>query len=62
MAEKKIKEVTTDAPAYTKAQLMASDKYASRRDLIGALLDENNIYTCEQVNRMIKNYLKGMVI
>lgn len=62
MAEKKATEATAAVPAFTKAQLMASNKYASRKDLIGALLDENKTYTCEQVYELIEKYLKGKVI
>ena len=41
MADKKATEATAAVPRFTKAQLMASNKYANRKDLIGALLDDN---------------------
>lgn len=62
MAEKKATEATAAAPTFTKVQLMASNKYASRKDLIGALLDDNKTYTCVQVDGLIEKYLKGKVI
>lgn len=62
MADKKLKEATTAAPRFTKVQLMTSDKYANRKDLIGALLDDNKEYTTEQVDELIDKFLKGKVI
>lgn len=61
MAEKKISEAKTTAPVFTKVQFLASAKYASRKDLIGALLDDDKSYTCEQVDGLIEKYLKGRV-
>lgn len=62
MAEKRATEVTTAVPTFTRAQLMASNKYASRKDLIGALLDDTKTYTTAEVDALIEKYLKGKVI
>ena len=62
MADKKATEATAAVPRFTKAQLMASNKYANRKDLIGALLDDNTEYTTAQVDELIEKYLKGKVI
>ena len=62
MADKKATEVTETAPRFSKTQLMTSRKYASRKDLIGALLDDTKTYTCEQVDELIEKYLKGKLI
>ena len=62
MANKKTEEVAAAAPLFTKAQLTASHKYAARKDLVGALLDDNKEYTTAQVDELIENYLKGRVI
>lgn len=59
MAEKKTAETTAK---FTKAQLAASDKYADRKDLIGALLADNEEYTITQVEDLIERYMKGEVI
>ena len=61
MTEKRATETTT-APHFTKAQLMGSHKYASKRDLIGALLNDKETYTTEQVDALIEKYLKGKVV
>lgn len=62
MAEKRTTEVTAETPSFSKAQLMASNKYADRKDLIGALLDNNKTYTTAQVDSLIEKYMKGKVI
>lgn len=56
--EKKTTEPAAAAPRFTKAQLMAANKYANRRDLIGALLDDNAEYTTTQADELIRKYLK----
>lgn len=61
MAERKSSEVTAAVPRFSKARLMSSEKYASRKDLIGALLDDKTEYTTEQVDALIAKYLKGKV-
>jgi len=57
MAEKKNKE----APAFTKGQLLASKKYANRRDILNALLADGKTYTTAQVDALIEKYMKGPV-
>lgn len=49
------------APAYSKAQLAASQKYANRRDLISALLDDGKTYTLDEVDTLIEKFMKGKV-
>lgn len=41
---------------YSKQQLMASQKYAHRRDLIAALLEDGKTYPLAEVDTLIKNY------
>jgi hypothetical protein len=57
MADKKNKE----APAFTKDQLLASKKYANRRDILNALLVAGETYTIAQVDALIEKYMKGPV-
>ena len=57
MAEKK----TTEAAAFTKAQLVASQRYAEKQDLINALLVDGKTYTTDEVDALIEKYLKGTV-
>lgn len=62
MTGKKNTEISEAVPRFTKAQLMNSKKYADRKDLIGALLDDGIEYTISQVDEMIEKFMKGKVI
>ena len=46
----------TTEPAFSKEQLINCKKYAGRRDLVNALLDDNQKYTFSQVDRMIQAF------
>lgn len=49
------------AAKYTKGQLIGSKRYAKRRDLLGAILDDGQQYTIEEVETAIDRYMKGKV-
>lgn len=53
----------TKAAAYThsKEQLLKALKYATYKDLLGALLDDNRMYTLEEIDTLIENFMKGEV-
>ena len=44
---------------YTKEQILRSDVYRYRRDLVGALLEDGKSYEIKEVDNMVENYLKG---
>ena len=46
---------------YTKEQLAASKRYANRRDLIRALLEDGKAYTLKEADALIEKYMKGKV-
>ena len=48
-------------PMFSKEQILASDRYANRRDLVDALLDTDKSYTLETVDNLIDKYMKGQV-
>ena len=48
-------------PMFSKEQILASARFANRRDLVDALLDENKSYTIETVDKMIDDFKKGKV-
>ena len=48
-------------PLFSKEQILASDRYANRRDLVDALLDTDKSYTLETVDNLIDKYMKGQV-
>lgn len=54
-------EAAAAAATYTVDQLVASKRYANRRDLIRALLDSGKRYTLDEVDRLIESYMKGQV-
>lgn len=55
------KMAKTEKGLYTKEQLMASRRYAGRRDLLDALLEKGKGYSLEEVDRKIEAFEKGMV-
>ena len=63
--KKKVDEVQTNVEQteakFSKEQLIASDKYANRRDLVSALFDDNETYTIATVDKKIEEFMKGKV-
>lgn len=48
----------TDAAKIYKEQFLKSARYADRRDLINALLEDGKAYTAQEVSEMVGAYLK----
>lgn len=46
---------------FTKEQLLASQKYAGRRDLLEALLEEEKTYTAAETDAVIDKFMNGRV-
>lgn len=46
---------------YTKAQLLRSDRYKGRRDLVCALLEDGRGYSLREVDERLEKYEKGKV-
>lgn len=46
---------------FTKEQLVASERFRDRRDIVEALLVTGELYTVRAVEEKIENYLKGKV-
>ena len=57
----KQKKATTPEPVFSKEQLLASNRFQDRRDLLEALLDEKKTYTMKAVEETITKYMKGKV-
>ena len=49
------------ATKFSKAQILKSAKYKGQHDIVDALLAENEKYSIEDVDKIIKNFLKGGV-
>lgn len=46
---------------FSKEQILASSKYANRRDVLGAILSDNDTYTFEKVDSLLDKFMKGKV-
>ena len=46
---------------YTKNQIVNSKTFKENKDLLNALLEENKLYTKNEISEIIKNYKEGMV-
>ncbi len=44
---------------YSKAKLLTFRRFADRRDLLCALLDDDTMYTIKQVEKMINDFMRG---
>ena len=60
MAKKTI-ETETSATKHSKRQLIEADKYKHNRDILEALLEEQNKYSHKEVENIIEGFLKGEV-
>ena len=54
----KTQTTEANAAAFTKAQLVASQRYVH---LIGALLEDGKTYTLNEVDALIEKFMKGKV-
>lgn len=46
---------------FSKEQLINAKIYQDNKDLLNALLDNNRLYTLVEVDKLIKNFMKGKV-
>ena len=58
MAKAKDKEVIQ---TYTKAEILKAEKYKHSKDLINALLMDNEFYSLDDVEKKLEEFLKGEV-
>lgn len=61
MMKKAVAEKRPAQPVYGKAQLLRADKYANRRDMLSVLLEDDRKYTVDEVDRLIRDFLKRKV-
>jgi hypothetical protein len=63
MAKKKTEDIENVAIAvtYNKQQILNSKKYKSRRDVLGAILADGKMYTKEEVESLLEQFMKGKV-
>lgn len=52
---------TANEIKYTKSNIVKSEYYKSKRDLLNTLLDDNTSYTKTEIENIINKYLKKKV-
>lgn len=60
--EKGTKKVTIEQSKFTKEQLLDSDRFRDRIDLVSTILSDGEEYTIDFVEEQIEKYMKGQVI
>ncbi|HBE9110475.1 TPA: hypothetical protein KNH21_003798, partial [Clostridioides difficile] len=45
---------------FTKEQIVNSKKYINRKDLLNAILKENELYSFSEVEEIINSFMKGV--
>lgn len=63
MAVKKKKEAEQEVALFkfSKEQLVKSKKYSLQRDVLNALLSDGEVYTFDEVDQKLYEFLKGKV-
>lgn len=55
------KKVEKQESVFSKEQILASKKYANRRDVLGVILADGKEYTFEQVDSLLKRFMERKV-
>lgn len=55
------KEAEKVESKFSKYQLLAAKRFSGKRDILEALLSDDETYTVKTVEQMIKDYMKGKV-
>lgn len=51
----------SNVPVFTKRNILTFKRYADRRDLLSVLLEDGKEYTHDQIDGLIKDFMKGKV-
>ena len=54
-------QATKNVAKYTKSKLLASKKYKNRIDLLTVILQDDNQYTFEEVDKAIKDFMNKKI-
>lgn len=55
------KEAEKIESEFSKNQLLAAKRFSGKRDILEALLSDDETYTVKTVEQMIEDYMKGKV-
>ncbi len=58
---KKTQAPGEEGARYEKEQILTAKRFANRQDLLCALLADDKLYTLEEAEELIKNYLERTV-
>ncbi len=56
-----VKTGTHAPPIFSRAKLLKIRRYANRRDLLSAVLEDGRMYTLDQADALIRDFIKGKV-
>ena len=56
-----VKEAEKVESKFSKNQLLAAKRFSGKRDILEALLSDDETYTVKTVEQMIEDYMKGKV-
>jgi hypothetical protein len=57
-----LKKTEADAPTYTKAQFLSSKQFTPiQKDVLRSLLNGDELYTLDQVHKLLESYAKRTV-
>lgn len=59
--EMKQDEVKVAELKYSKGKILASNRYANRRDALGVILDDKKEYSLSEVDDLLNKFMKGKV-
>lgn len=61
MATKRENASDASAPTYTKQQFLSAQRFSDRKDILNALLVDDQLYTMEQVETLLADFMKKEV-
>ena len=61
LKQDEVKEEIKGDPVFSKKAILASDRYANRRDALGVILDDEKEYSTVEVDDLLDNFMKGQV-
>ena len=55
------KETKENIPSFTKEQILSSKKYANLVDALSTILSDSKMYTFDEVDKLLGNFMKSEV-
>ncbi len=61
MTDDFINDFTETQKLFSKEQILKSERFQKRKDVLNALLSSEKYYSIEDAEQMVENYMKGKV-